>query len=388
MPSFFVSCPLQLEDDLIQEMESFWFQMCDLDGLPTREPLPEFEKEQGGLEFETSLHIGLQINLFSKLANRVLLRVTSFESRYFDQFQKNFEKIELHKYFDATQIKVQVESSKSRLFHEDNLLEAIGKSLAKKKIRLVDEAQVTLFIRIHKDRVTVSLDTTGEHLHFRGYRKQQGEAPMRENLAYDMLFKAGLTTAEPKTILDPFAGSGTLLFEASLSGYPNFLRDYAFLHLKNTPALFKSDSWKKNFRWLSREQKSRFVGFEIDQSTYQKSLQNKTLFEENYRPSHIEFNNLDSSKAKPDEVSKALNPHLPVWIVTNPPYGERLKETNVSQILVNFETMENLRGVVVVHPKDWRFNFNKLRLSHAIPFSNQGLKLQLSIYSKEPIQAK
>lgn len=388
MPSFFVSCPLQLEDDLILEIESFWFEMCDLDGLPTREPLPEFTKEQGGLEFDTSLHLGLQINFFSKIANRVLLRVTHFESRYFDQFQKNFEKIEFEKYFDLHSIKVQVESSKSRLFHEDNLLEAIENSLAKKKIKVVDESIVTVFIRIHKDKVMVSLDTSGEHLHFRGYRKQQGEAPMRENLAYDMLFKAGLTTVAAKTILDPFAGSGTLLFEGSMNGYPNFLRDYAFLHLKNTPGLFKSDSWMKNFRWLSKNQKSRFIGFEIDSTTHQKSLQNKAIFEHSYRASQIEFKNADSSKVTIDELSELIDPQLPLWIVTNPPYGERLKQTDVGQILLNFESVQNLQGVVVVHPKDWRFGFKKLRLSHAISFSNQGLKLQLSIYSNSPLKTQ
>ena len=84
MGLFFVSCSLDFELELVTEIKSFWFEMMDLDGLPTREPWPEFEVIQGGVEIECADHLGFQINLFSKIANRVLLRIVKFEARYYE----------------------------------------------------------------------------------------------------------------------------------------------------------------------------------------------------------------------------------------------------------------------------------------------------------------
>ncbi len=383
MKDFFVSCPIHFEKELIIELQNFWYLLMDLDGLPTREALPEFEIDLGGISFKCSLHLGLQINFFSKIANRVLLRHTSFKARYFDQFEKEFSKIDFAKIFDFSEdrkMAIEIESSKSRLFHEKNLLEAVTKILTTKKISLEKESEFTIYLRLFNDIVMVSIDTSGQHLHFRGYRKNQGAAPIRENLAALTLQIAGLTDSEAKTILDPFCGAGTILFESALSGYPQLQRSFPFFKFLLTPALFKSPVWFKNYKWLMPIP-HQLVGIEKDLETYNKALLNKDIFNQLFFEKEILFIHDDSLKIDLNKLNFSLDENL--WIVTNPPYGERLSSAEVPQILKRFEGLSMLQGMIILHPTDWKFQFTKLKLSHSIPFTNQGLKLSLSVYKHQ-----
>ncbi len=380
MNYFFVSCPIHFEKELIKEIESFWYLMIDLDGLPTRESVPEFEIDKGGLLFKCSLHLGLQINFFSHTANRVLLRHLDFKARFFDQFEKEFKKINFLNIFNFEKdkaISLEIESSKSRLFHEKNLTESITKILSINKIQLVKESKFRIYIRLFNDIVTISLDTTGEHLHFRGYRKHQGSAPIRENLAYLTLQIAGLMSARSKTILDPFSGAGTILFESALLGMPQLKREFPFLKFQITPALFKSPSWSKNYKWLNPI-KNRLIGIEKDLETFEKSKLNHKIFSEIYFNPEVNFFHADSMTIDFQKLNLKLDEDL--WIVTNPPYGERLSSDQIPAILKRFEQLSMLKGIIVLHPIDWKFSFTKLRLSHTQPFTNQGLKLSLSIF--------
>lgn len=379
MNKFFVSCPMNFETELVKEIESFWFSLIDLDGLPTREPLPEFEVDTGGIEFKTPLHLGLQINFFSKLALRVLMRIESFEARYFDQFEKGLVKLALEKYFPPQKINIQIESMKSRLFHEGNLLESATKVLAKRNYIYDKESDLTLLFRVVKDRVVVSLDTTGEHLHFRGYRKFQGEAPIRENLASLILQLSDLNTVQNQVIFDPYCGSGTFFFESQLSHFPNFNRNYSFQKFKNTPAIFKSDSWKKNYRWIKSEQVNQFVGIEKNTDTYKKIAQNTDVFKDVFCPIEIQALHDDSEKYDLKKID-ALAAGKKISLITNPPYGERSAAGDVVKSIERYEGLSNLAKIVVIHPENWKFHFRKLKLTKAIPFSNQGLKTQVSIF--------
>ncbi len=378
---FFVSCPINFETELVKEIESFWFQLIDLDGLPTREPLPEFEMDTGGIELKTSLHLGLQINFFSKLALRVLLRIESFEARYFDQFEKGLTKLALEKYFLPQKINIQIESMKSRLFHEGNLLESATKVLAQRNYIFDKESELTLLFRVVKDRVVVSLDTSGKHLHFRGYRKYQGEAPIRENLASLILQLSDFNTLQDQVIFDPYCGSGTFFFEAQLSHFPNFNREYSFQKFKNTPAIFKSDSWKKNYRWIKSGQVNQFLGIEKNNETYKKIALNTEVFKDVFCPIEIHAIHADSENYDLEKIDD-LAMGKKIFLITNPPYGERSAAGDVVKSIERYEGLKNLTKVVVIHPENWKFHFKKLKMIKAIPFSNQGLKTQESLFEK------
>lgn len=381
MALFFISCPLRFENELAKELKSFWFEMTDLDGLPTRTAFPELELLQGGIQLETSDHLGFQINFFSKLANRVLLRIAKFEVRYYDQFEKALDKVDFNKYLTTKDLKLKVESHKSRLNNDKNIIEAATHALAKKEYKIKEDSTQTIFIRIEKDRVTVSLDTSGEHLHRRGYAVYRGEAPLRENLAAYVVRKLALYVPldENLTLIDPFVGSGTLLFEANSHRLANLARTYSWLSFKNAPKLFQSPTWKKNYRWLNTQKLPQCLGFDINEKSINNLEMNKIEFNKIFVQNSIVAEVKDSRDLRLDRSLLKKS----VWLVTNPPYGVRLADENTKQILEKIEShIEGLDGLIVIHPMAWKFNFKILSLVASEDFSNQGLNLKLSVFKR------
>lgn len=381
MSKFFVSTAIHFEQQLAQELRGFWFEMMDLDGLPTRSPCPEFTVQPGGVEFEGPDHLGYQINFFSKLANRVLIRIASFEVRYFDQLEKEFKKIDLSKWINQKSVRLKIESHKSRLNNEKSIYESLHKVLASVGYQVFEDSIYTLMIRFFKDRVTISIDTSGEHLHKRGYAEFRGEAPLRETLASQMLsfLKQNSDYDLQKDLLvDPFVGSGTLLFEAASMAQPNFTRDYSWLKFKNTPKIFQSSTWKNNFRWIKKTKFSA-LGCDISERSILNLKQNLELFEKIFPLVEIDIKTVCMNSK--DLTIQATDQKK--WIVTNPPYGERLKANNISEVIQDLaESTLQVCGVLVLHPLAWNFNFSSFSLVQQIPFSNQGLELRLSLFLK------
>ncbi|MBC7465815.1 MAG: hypothetical protein H7256_07470 [Bdellovibrio sp.] len=383
MAVFFVSCPLNYENHLVEEMKTFWFEMMDLDGMPTREPLPEFSIEAGGVEMKVPEHIGYQLNFFSKIAHRILIRIHSFESRFYDQFEREMKVVPLPKWIPKCQIKIKIETVKSRLNHERNLLEVCDRVLPPLGYTPVhaEDADHQLFIRIVKDRTTLSLDTSGEHLHRRGYAVYRGEAPLRENLAalVDQIAVQSGFDSNTMTLVDPFAGSGTMIFEMASLRQPNFKRDFAWLHFLNKPKIFNSESWVKNFRWLQTIKKLKAVAVEIDEKSVTNIEKNKVLFSEMYPQVQLDLKVIhqDSSQLKKTDFDVQQN----YWLVSNPPYGIRLKNDAVPAMFTHVESLIPLKGALILHPESMRIQFNRLKLSSEIDFANQGLNIKMSQFS-------
>lgn len=384
MAQFFVSCQLGFEKALAEEIKSFWPTMIDLDGQPTRTQPADFEEIEGGLQFETNEYLGFQINFFSKLANRVLLRIAKFEARYFDQFEKGISKVEFEKILDLDvlqrKVQLKIEAHKSRLNNEKNLTEAFTNAVKSKNIKVEDKAAQSIFIRITKDRVTISLDTSGEHLHKRGYAEHRGEAPLRETLAAYLVTKLKQQAVADKDLIfvDPFAGSGTLIFENLTSLSANLNRHYSFLSFKSAPKLFKSETWKKNYRSLPTEHLTQFIGSDLDEKVVNNFKHNLELVQSKFGLKKIDVKifNQDSQNleiAKTNEAEK-------VWIVTNPPYGVRLSDENTKSIIQNLAKKAD--GVILIHPPVWNLKLDSLKLVESEDFYNQGLKLKLSIYKR------
>lgn len=386
MPRFFISCQPQLEKDLLNEIESFWHLLIDLDGLPTRSRPEVVYEDVGGIEIECESHLGFQINLFSKLANRVLWRIHHFEARYFDQFEKELKKFDLKKYIGEQKFNLHIESSKSRLFHESNLEESAHKIL-KNSVTKADDSLLSLYVRIFKDNVILSLDTSGKHLHKRGYRKDQGEAPMRETLAakmYNFLLKNAqdgqvqYSPQDPKTtVLDPFCGAGTLVFEAASFFQPNLVTKFDFERFTQLPGLLKSDSWKKNFK-IANATKNKFCGIELDPKTFEKLKSNQTFFKEYFPLVDNDFT-LVQGDSKTCDLSSLAGQN--VIVIANPPYGERLKNTDAEDVLKSLERIPGLKGLVVVHPPSWKLQFSQLKIKQSENFNNQGLDLKLTLFA-------
>ena len=248
MAEFYVICQPGLEQELKSEIEEFWPYLIEKDSSLVKDSFSIIDESVGGLSFNCSEVIGYQINFFSKLASRVLMRVSQFQTTEFGKLKSKLSKLNLEPYFSKEPFRVEVAASKSKLNNEKRIYEVCQQVWGK---QVVEEAEFALLIRVYDDHFTVSIDTSGAHLHFRSKQKKIGEAPIRETLAAFMVRRlvAGIPLAKliSSSLTDPMAGSGTLLTEGSSILKPNFSRDFSFLNFKSCPKILKSESLQKNY---------------------------------------------------------------------------------------------------------------------------------------------
>jgi len=193
------------------------------------------ETTAGGVTCRGDAHAVQTINLCSRIAGRVLLRIARFEARSFAALEKALREVR----FDAqlssrAALAVRVTCHRSRLYHTKAVAERVYATLgataaSPSNLDEDDEPPPTLLVRIDHDICTLSLDTSGAHLHKRGYRLATAKAPMRETLAATVLADAGYDGST--AFVDPMCGSGTLAIEAALLARrraPGILRSFAF----------------------------------------------------------------------------------------------------------------------------------------------------------------
>jgi putative N6-adenine-specific DNA methylase len=178
--SLYVQCGLGLEASLVDELRELG--------------LPGALAHVGGVELEGPDFAYERVNLWSRLANRVLLRVGEIRTA------REIQRLELGRFGPAFQVEVQGD-------HQRRFSDGI-----QREVRSAKDG-VGLTLRVLKDVATVSVDTTGELLYFRGYRQEVGRAPMRESLAAGLLRLAKWSPPEP--LWDVMCGSGTIIIEAA-----------------------------------------------------------------------------------------------------------------------------------------------------------------------------
>jgi putative N6-adenine-specific DNA methylase len=196
----------------------------------------------GGLELEGDLVDAYRINLWSRVAGRVLVRLGSFRAAAFPELREHAEGLPWELFVSPSRpLAYRVTSRKSRLYHTDAVAERVhaaiqervGASLSTTSAPAEDsesvvEAQLVL-VRIERNVCTVSVDSSGEPLHRRGYRLATAKAPLRETLAAGVLHASGWDGRSP--LVDPFCGSGTIVIEAALMARkiaPGISRPFAF----------------------------------------------------------------------------------------------------------------------------------------------------------------
>lgn len=326
LSGFYISCALGFEESVAAEIRQAWPLLIEINGQANTSPPPEMVIGTGGVFLQAPLALGLQLNFFLKTAHRILWRLAEFKVRDFPKLFEKIQKIPWVNYLNGPGIEWQVAASKSRLNNEKRIEEVCAESFAKVagKIQGVAKSKQTVYVRIHDDLCTMSLDSSGEHLHKRGWGVMKGEAPLRETLAAYMILEMINGTPATKTqqvsFVDPMCGSGTVVLEAASLWQPVFDRAFAFLEWKNTPKIFKSPLLKKNYKLLQQAAPFKtYWGFDLDKSAVKaagenlKSLESKTEIQS--LKVRFEEENLFAGE------KKTLGP---VWCLTNPPYGERL----------------------------------------------------------------
>lgn len=174
----------------------------------------------GGVEFTGDLSTLYRANLGLRSASRVLLRLSQLRAVHFASLRRQVAELPWEQ-FAAGPVRVSVAATAHhcRLYHSGGIAERIALGIADRGIAVLPETSddapaLHLVARGQDDIFTLSLDTSGELLHRRGYRTQDTGAPLRETLAAGVLQLAGWDGETP--LFDPTCGSGTLVIEAAL----------------------------------------------------------------------------------------------------------------------------------------------------------------------------
>lgn len=229
-PELFISCAPGLEPWLQREVAAL--------GLDT-----PARQDAGGVTLATGHRRTIyRANLELGVATRVLLRVGRFHCRSLGELQRKATRIPWRDWLHPGLFAVRAESRRSRLYHRDAIAERVAAAIAETLGGpAVSEGEVPpVLVRFENDECTLSLDTSGTPLHDRGYRREPGPAPLREDLARALVLASGWDAASP--LLDPFAGVGTILIEAALLARklpPGGRRGFAF----ERTALLDPDAW-------------------------------------------------------------------------------------------------------------------------------------------------
>jgi putative N6-adenine-specific DNA methylase len=224
---FFSPCPRGLEDALASEL-------ADLGA-------GEIARAEGGVGFAGEIDLAYRANLESRLASRVLWRVGDAPYRSEGDIYDSAYRLDWPRWFRADRtLRVDVAATHSPLksleFATLRIKDAVcDRHRASGGTRpSVDKQRPDVRVHAHltADQVTYYLDTSGEPLFKRGYRRETAEAPLRENLAAGLLRLAGWTPGTP--LLDPLCGSGTIVVEAALIALdiaPGLQRRFGFQKL-------------------------------------------------------------------------------------------------------------------------------------------------------------
>lgn len=313
MADFFASCPAELSGILYKELAQLGME--------------NLEKTNSGVYFQSSWEGCYKVNLHSRIASRVYKPVLEFIAYDKDQLYSEIQKHDFTKYIDPTQtlaidVKVKDSTLHDQRFVAMRIKDAIVDQFRDKTGERPNVETKNPDLRIHvkatKNNFWVALDTSGNSLFMRGYRKEVGEAPLKENLAAGLIV---LTEWDRKSaVVDPMCGSGTLLIEAAMmymNMAPGTLRKkFGFQNWKN----YRKEVWEKLVSEameaeLPPPETPMFFGYDLDNQMVKKA---KINAQEAGVEAFVKFRKETLSLLKP-EVEKGV-------LITNPPYGARIGE--------------------------------------------------------------
>lgn len=282
--------------------------------------------EDGRVTFEGDEEAICRSNIFLRTAERVMVQIGRFHATTFDELYENMKALPWEKWIpqDGKFWVKKASSVKSKLFSASDI-QSICKKAMVDRLKMTyhtdwfeeDGAFFPVRVFLLKDEVTVALDTTGEPLHKRGYRTWTSKAPISETLAAALIM---LTPWRADRILvDPFCGSGTFLIEAAMMAAnmaPGMNRSFtaeAWTHV--IPKQLWYDTVEEAQEMVDLDVETDLQGYDLDPDMIKIARANaKQAGVEKL----IHFQQRDVADLK---HSKKYG-----FIITNPPYGERLEE--------------------------------------------------------------
>lgn len=333
-----------------------------------------------GAAFEGNLATAYRACLWSRTANRILLLLGTFEVKSQDDLYYGVKKINWFEHmrpedsfavsFSAKNSEVITHSHFGALKVKDAIVDQMRAKFHKRPNIATDRPDIRVNVHLQGQSAQLSLDLSGESLHRRGYRDITIQAPIKENLAAAMLLKSGWPEIAKAggTLVDPMCGSGTLLIEAAMIAgdfAPGLLRDYyGFLGWKqHDSACWQAIREEARQRKLAGIDKlPAIVGFDRDRSSINAALTHIANAGLQHKI-HVERRDIGDA-----EPAAGWPPGL---VICNPPYGERLGDTQETADLYQ-RFCEILKA---------RFNGWKA----ALIISDPELGFRLGIRSQKPV---
>jgi putative N6-adenine-specific DNA methylase len=251
-------------------------------------------------------------NLELRGCTRVLARIGAFHVTHLAQLDKRARQFPWGAVLRKdVPVRVEATCRKSKIYHAGAAKQRIVTAIAEELGAVVaDDAAVTVMARIEKDLCTLSIDTSGDSLHKRGFKEAMAKAPMRETLAAMFLRQCGYRGTEP--VLDPMCGSGTFVIEAAeiaMGLKPGRDRHFAFQQLRG----FDAAAWDA-MKSASAETTFRFFGSDRDAGAIKAAQENATRA------------GVDGVTVfQKHSISELQRPEGPAGLVIiNPPYGTRI----------------------------------------------------------------
>ncbi len=338
----------------------------------------------GKVTFTGGCDILARANIGSRYAERILLTVGEFHAETFTELFDGVAALPWEEFIgkkDSFPVKGwSIESALHSIPDCQSIIKkAIVSRLSKKYgIEWFDETGSIVAVRfsLHKNNVTVSIDTSGEGLHKRGYRRNSNAAPLKETLAAGM---CDLARIYPDTVIaDPCCGSGTILIEAALKAAniaPGLRRSFAAERFGFIPEACWREERMRAQDAIRHNIEFRAIGSDIDPEAVKLTL-------ENAKKAGVEKYVSATVKA----VSDFTPPEGRALVITNPPYGERLLDLQQAEEIYAemgkvFTESEGKKYFIISPDDDFEKLFGR-PASKRRKLYNGMLKCQLYMYFK------
>lgn len=282
--------------------------------------------EDGRVTFAGDAQAICRANVFLRTAERILLKVGSFPAETFDELFENTKKIPWEEYIpeDGKFWVAKASSIKSKLFSPSDIQSIMKKAMVE---RMKQHYGVSWFaengnaypvrVFLHKDQVTVAIDTSGDSLHKRGYRTLTSKAPITETLAAALILL--MPWNRDRILVDPFCGSGTFPIEAAMMAAriaPGMNRSFLAENWKN---LISRKLW---YQAVDEAQEMVDDQIQVDIQGYDADGEIIKAARSNAQAAGVDH--MVHFQQRP--VSALSHPKKYGFLITNPPYGERIEE--------------------------------------------------------------
>ncbi|MCP4431628.1 MAG: bifunctional 23S rRNA (guanine(2069)-N(7))-methyltransferase RlmK/23S rRNA (guanine(2445)-N(2))-methyltransferase RlmL [Gammaproteobacteria bacterium] len=291
----------------------------------------KLQRRYGGVEINGDLESVYRICLHSRTSNRVFCELAQFIASDENKLYQAVYQIDWSAHFTSRHsIAVSATLSRSSLDHshyvslkvKDAIVDQFREKLGSRPVIDKQQPDCHIHINIHQNQASISLDLSGESLHRRGYRLQHAGAPLKEHLAASMIINAGWNyeSAKSHRFIDPMCGSGTFAIEAALIAAniaPGLDRDY-----------FGFSKWLKHDQAIWRRCID-LAEAQIDSSVH------PVIDASDYDPEALKISQANAARAGVEELIQFSQVDIsqqqlqaderPAIVVSNPPYGERLK---------------------------------------------------------------